>query len=182
MIGKLIVGAVALATIACPSLAAAQDRATDGGATRVLASFAECRRIAAADARLACFDKASAALEQAVAARDVRIVDRGDVRKARRSLFGLNLPSVGIFGGGDGDKDDGREAFTEINSTVQAARAGPNGRGEIVLADEGHPVWQTTDAMNFLPRAGAKVRVRRGAMGGYFINVDSRSYRAIRLR
>ena len=182
MTGKLTVGTVALATIACPALAAAQERAADGGATRVLASFAECRRIAAADARLACFDKASAALEQAVAARDVRIVDRGDVRKARRSLFGLNLPSLGIFGGGDGDKDDEREAFTEINSTVQAARAGPNGRGEIVLADEGHPVWQTTEAMNFLPRAGAKVRVRRGAMGGYFINVDSRSYRAIRLR
>ncbi len=36
--------------------------------------------------------------------------------------------------------------------------------------------------MSFPPRAGEKVRIRKGAMGGYFMNVGGRSYRALRLR
>ena len=163
------------------ALAAAAQQPSTSGAQRVLDGFAACRAIAASDARLACFDKASAALEQAVKAKDVRIVDRSDVQKARRSLFGLTLPGIGVLGGDDADEGE-REAFTEINTTVRSARAGPNGRAEIALADEGSPVWQTTDALNFPPRAGAKVRIRKGAMGGFFLNVDGRSYRAIRLR
>lgn len=158
--------------------AAAQD---SDGSQRVLGSFSACRAIAAPEARLACFDKASAALEQAVKAKDVRIVDRSDVRKARRSLFGLTLPSIGLLGGDD-DGEKEREAFSEINTVVRSARPGPNGRGEITLADEGQAVWQTTEPMNFPPRAGAKVRIRKGTMGGYFLHVDGRSYRALRLR
>lgn len=154
-----------------------------GGAQRVLGGFAACRAITDAGERLACYDKASAALEEAVKQNDVRIVDRADVRRARRSVFGLNLPDLGLLGGGaDRGETDQRETFSEINTTVRSARPGANGRGEITLADEGYPVWQTTDAMPFPPRAGAKVRIRKGTMGAFFLNVDGRSYRALRLR
>lgn len=154
-----------------------------GGAQRVLGDFATCRAIADAGERLACYDKASAALEQAVKQNDVRIVDRADVRRARRSVFGLNLPDLGLLGGGaDRGETDQRETFSEINTTVRSARPGANGRGEITLADEGSPVWQTTDAMPFPPKPGAKVRIRKGTMGAFFLNVDGRSYRALRLR
>ncbi|MBY9063685.1 type VI secretion protein [Sphingomonas yunnanensis] len=154
-----------------------------GGAQRVLDGFAACRAIPDPGERLACYDKASAALEQAVKQNDVRIVDRAEVRRARRSLFGLNLPDLGLLGGAtDRGEADQRETFSEINTTVRSARAGGNGRAEITLADEGGPVWQTTDPMPFPPKAGAKVRIRKGAIGAFFLNVDGRSYRAVRLR
>ncbi|WP_219754006.1 hypothetical protein [Sphingomonas folli] len=166
------------------ALAAAPASAQQGsGAQRVLDGFAACRAIADGAERLACYDRASAALEQAVKQNDLRIVDRAEVRRARRSLFGLNLPDLGLLGGGaDRGEPDQRETFSEINTTVRSARAGANGRGEITLADEGSPVWQTTDPMPFPPRAGTKVRIRKGAMGAFFLNVDGRSYRALRLR
>ncbi|WP_436803804.1 hypothetical protein [Sphingomonas sp. DT-51] len=153
------------------------------GAQRVLDGFAACRAITDGAARLGCYDRASAALEQAVNAKDVRIVDRSEVRRARRSLFGLNVPDLGLFGGSGERGDEGeREAFSEINTTVRSARAGSNGRVDITLADEGTPVWQVTDPMNFPPKPGAKVRIRKGAMGAFFLNVDGRGYRALRVR
>ena len=162
--------------------AAATAAAQDGGSPsdRVLRGIEACRHIAAAEQRLACFDQSAAALAQAVATRQVRIVDRGDVAKARRSLFGFAAPALDLLDGGT----DNRQAadFTEINTTVQSAGETENGRVRIVLADEGNPVWQTTDPMNFAPHAGAKVRIRKGALGNFFLNVDGRTYRAMRLR
>jgi hypothetical protein len=110
----------------------------------------------------------------------VQIIDRADVRKARRSLFGFTLPRINLFGSGEGEP--GVEAFTEITTTVQSARPVANGRVEIRLADGNDAVWQTTEPMNFPPKAGAKIRIRKGALGNYFIAVDGRSYRGMRVR
>jgi hypothetical protein len=168
---------VMMMAISMAAPAAAQER---DAAARVVGGFAECRRIEGAAPRLACLEAAATALEQAVKANDIRIVDRADVQKARRSLFGLNLPGVGMLGADDGK--DAPAAFVAIESSVRSSRPGPNGRVEITLTDEGGAVWQTTEAMNFPPKAGEKVRIRKGAMGGYFMNVGGRSYRAMRLR
>lgn len=168
--------ALVVLMVLAPVAATAEDT---GGARRMIDSFARCRQIAAADARLACFDQAATALEQSVRTNDIRIVDRADVRKARRSLFGLTVPDAAFVGG---RPDDEREAFTEIHSTVAGARVNGNGRGDVTLADEGAPVWQTTDPMRIAPKAGAAVRIRKGAMGGFFLNVGGRNYRAIRTR
>jgi hypothetical protein len=169
--GLLVIGAAGGAS--------AQDPAQESTADRVVRSFAGCRTIAAPDLRLSCFDKATAALEASIKAKDVRIVDRADVRKTRRSLFGLALPTIRLFGGGE---DDTEEAFTEIKSTVASARAVANNRVEIRLAEEGSAVWQTTDPMNFPPKSGAAIRIRKGTMGNYFIAVEGRTYRGMRLR
>ena len=32
-------------------------------------------------------------------------------------------------------------------------------------------MWQTTDPLLFPPRAGTKVRIRKGALGNYFIAI-----------
>jgi hypothetical protein len=154
-----------------------------GPGERVLQGLRACKAIAATDARLACFDKATAALEAAVDAKDVRIVDRQEIRKARRSLFGFTIPKVALFGGGDDapGKDDKEEAFSEINTTVASARAVDNGRVEIRLVDE-DAVWRTTDPMAWPPKTGAKIRIRRGTLGNYFIYVDGRSVRGTRIR
>ncbi|MES2059282.1 MAG: hypothetical protein V4564_25295 [Pseudomonadota bacterium] len=159
--------------------AASAEEPRESTADRVARSFAECRAIAAADLRLSCFDKAATALEASIKSKEVRIVDRADVRKTRRSLFGLALPSIRLFGGGDDDKE---EAFTEIKSTVASTRSLANSRVEIRLAEEGSAVWQTTDPMDFPPKAGAAIRIRQGVMGNYFIAVEGRTYRGMRVR
>ena len=167
-----------LILIGSTNAAFAQDAAPEvSPSDRIVRSFADCTAIAAADARLQCFDKAAASLSTALANQEVRIVDRSDVRKTQRSLFGFALPSLRLFGGGDRE-----EGFTEIRTTVASAHAVANNRAEIRLADESGAVWQTTDPVNFPPRPGAEIRIRKGAMGNYFIAVDGRTYRGTRLR
>lgn len=176
---RMFAGAAMATVLATTGVAQAQEG--EGAGSRVLKSFSDCRAIGDPAQRLACFDKAASALETAVKANDVRIVDRGDVRKARRSLFGFTLPKLNLFGDDD-DRDAKEPKFTEINTTVASSRPLGNGRVEITLADEGNPVWQTTEALNWPPKPGAKIRIRAGTMGGYFITVDSRSYRGMRVR
>ena len=173
--GVLVAGAGAM-MIAGSANAAEPDVAGQ----RVLQSFAQCRALTDAEQRLACFDKAAAALEQAVKAKDVRIVDRTDVRKARRSLFGFTLPRIDLFG--EPDADEQKEDFAEINTTVAAVKSLANNRVEIRLGDESGPVWVTTDPMPFPPKPGAKIRIRKGVMGNYFLNVDGKTYRGMRVR
>ena len=159
--------------------AKAQPAASD----RVLQSFTACRSMAEQARQLDCYNRATSTLEAAVRGKDVTIVDRTDVRKARRSLFGFTLPNMSLFGAGDrNDSAPDEDAFAEINTTVASARASANGRAEIRLADEGSAVWQTTDPMPFPPRAGERIRIRKGTLGNYFLSVGGRSYRGMRLR
>lgn len=153
------------------------------GGDRVVRSFTACRAIAESAERLACFDKAASALETAVSSKEVTILDKTDVAKTRRSLFGFSLPSLALFNGGGKDaQEDERKAFTEINTTVASARQSSYGRYEIKLADEDGAVWQTTEPLPDVPKAGQKIRIRKGAMGSYFLTVDGRSVRGMRIR
>lgn len=161
------------------AIGASGAAAQTGSSDRVLRSFTECRAVRDPAARLACFDRAASALEAAVKAKDVTILDRQDIGKAKRSLFGFTIPRTGLFGGGR--EDDDKDEFVEINTTVVSAGGGANGRATITIA-EGGAVWQTTESVAFLPKAGMTVRIRKAAMGGYFLRVDGRAYRAMRLR
>ena len=162
--------------------AAVQEMPADSGGARVVRSFTQCRAITDAAARLDCFDKAAEALDRAVASKDVQIMDRGDVRRARRSLFGFNLPQIGLFGGGE-DSGTPEEAFVEINTTIAATRLLNDKRVEFRLADESGATWQTTAPVDFPPRVGAKVRIRQAALGSYFIAINGgRSVRGMRVR
>jgi hypothetical protein len=167
-----------IALICCSCEGIAQQMSSGG----VVESLSRCRGIAAPDARLACFDAAASAIEVAVKAKDVTIVDRQDIRKARRSLFGFSVPHIPLFGGGDRDGGPKTDDFAELNTTIASARSVDNGRIELKLA-ESDAVWMTTDPMAFPPKAGAKVRIRQGAMGNYFIAISGeRSVRGIRVR
>ncbi|WP_159864728.1 hypothetical protein [Novosphingobium sp. 9U] len=154
----------------------------------MLDSFAKCRTIAAAEARADCFDATARELEAAVKSKEVTILDRQDIRSARKSLFGFTLPRIGLFGGGDrdegrgGGRDAEAEEIKELNTTIASARVVANGRVELRLA-EGGAVWVTTDPMPFPPKPGDKVRIRSGSLGNYFIAVaGQRSVRGMRLR
>ena len=171
------------ATIFVLTAAAAASAAPTGDASdRVLKPFVDCRAIAAPDARVACYDKAVAGLQTAVAARDVRIVDRQEIGKVKRSLFGFTLPRIALLDGSDRKGEHDEPEFTEINTTIASARRVENDRVELELADE-DARWRTTEAMPFTPRSGAKIRIRKGVLGNYFLSVaGERTVRGMRIR
>jgi hypothetical protein len=175
---RTVAASLVLCTVACAA------HAQPGPGTAALEPFARCRAIPAAEARASCFDAAARSLEAAVAAKEITIVTRQDVRDTRRSLFGFTLPRVGLFTGDD-DRDGGgrpTEDFQQIDTTIISARTVANGRVELRIA-EGEAVWVTTDPMPFPPKPGRKVRIRKGAMSNYFIAVEGeRSVRGMRLR
>jgi hypothetical protein len=181
MKARTMAASLVLCTVAC----AAHAQSSSGSA--VLEPFARCRAIPAAEARASCFDSAARGLEAAVAAKDITIVSRQDVRDTRRSLFGFTLPRVGLFSGDDREapgRGDRRapEDFQEIETTITSARTVANGRVELRIA-EGEAVWVTTDPMPFPPKPGRKVRIRKGSLSNYFIAVEGeRSVRGMRLR
>jgi len=165
-------------------LSATQAIAEPSASDRLLQSFERCRAVSPAQDRADCFDAAARGLEAAVKTKEITIVNRQEVRTARRSLFGFTLPRIGLFDGGDrdGGGESVREEIKEVESTITSVRAVANGRVELRLAD-GDAVWVTTDPMPFPPKLGNKVRIRKGAMGNYFIAIDGqRSVRGMRLR
>ena len=163
----------AVAVLASASVAA-QERTTSGD--QLLQSLDRCRAAGEAAQRLACYEAATDAMKAAVRSGDIRIVDRADVRQARRSLFGFALPRIGLLG------NDRNEPFTQIDSTVASARGLANDRVELTLDGEDGAVWRTTDPMYFVPKSGTSVRIRKGALGNYFMSVGGESVRGMRVR
>ena len=131
-------------------------------------------------ARLQCYDRAAAALAEATAAGNVVVIDKEDVKRTRRSLFGFNLPSLPFFDGDDSQKEQEPE---EIEAVVQSARAIGYNMWQMIL--EGGAVWQTTEASTRLPtpKAGTKVKIRKAALGSYKLSIkDLGHVRAVRVR
>ncbi|MBV8687475.1 MAG: hypothetical protein JOZ90_14405 [Alphaproteobacteria bacterium] len=141
-------------------------------------ALVRCRAIADDKARLQCFDSAAQNLQQAAERKELVVIDRKQIRETKRSLFGLDLPRLSIFGGGDGDNDE--EAVTSIESTVAGAVQDGNGRWIVKLADGS--TWAQTDnePLALRPRAGQKIKVRRAALGSYTMNVNGQP--AIRVK
>src|SRR5258706_4131839 len=71
-----------------------------------------CRSIQDNAQRLACFDRETAAVDQAIAKKDIVLIDKVRATAARRSLFGFSVPDFGGLFGGNEDE------VKEIASTV----------------------------------------------------------------
>lgn len=159
---------ISLAAFATP--AAAQER-LDEAPPEVFSRMTACQDVRDNGERLACFDREVAAFVRAQMARQVVVVDRAQVERTRRSLFGLTLPEVGRLFGDDPE--------SEINSTIMAVQFNNLGMASIQI-DSG-AVWVQTEgrALPRRPRAGMPVRIRRGALGAYLANIDGQ--RAVRV-
>ena len=129
----------------------------------------QCRQIADPAQRLACYDRAAPALVDASRSGAVTVVDRGQLREARRSLFGFSMPKLPFFAGDESAAD----TPNELQTTVKSARSLGNGKYRIVLT-ENDAVWETTEeSMGFRePRAGQKISIKRGPLGSYFLRVE----------
>lgn len=165
-----------LAAVLLAGSAGAAPRASTATAA-VIDEIIACKAIATDAARLFCYDRAAGKLAEATAKGDVRIIDREDVRETRRSLFGFDLPKLPFFKGDDSAADTPVELDTVLRS------AQPAGQGKFRLTMDDGAVWATTEPLPRDPKAGAKVHLKRGALGNYFITVGSmRSVRAQRVK
>lgn len=136
---------------------------------------ARCLEVRDDAARLACHDAAARQLVNAARTRDVIVVDKEQVRRTRRSLFGLSL------GGGDlTGRDAPAERIEALDTSIAGIRAERGGRWLLTLAEGGR--WQTTEEWGGggEPRADAKVTVRRRALGSYVLKMEGA--RAVRVQ
>lgn len=173
LFGFSIVATLGVA-LAAPAVSAEKEL---GERPEVFDQLLACRSVNDSAARLTCYDQKAAAVDAAAARRDLIVVDRGQMRKAQRSLFGLTLPNLGIFGGGAG-KQEG-EGFTEIESTI--GRAYLSGyRWHVILEDGAHWVQIDSEAPRRDPKPGQKIRIRRAALGSFLANINGQI--AIRMR
>jgi hypothetical protein len=165
----LVVSALALP--AGPALAQAKPE----GRAALVQKLSDCRKLTDDPARLACYDQATAALEQAEAKGDIVVVDREQARTVQRQAFGFSLPSLSVF-----ERGEQKEAVDNVSGKIASAR--PDGSGKWVLKLEDGAVWAQIDVteLSLYPKAGQSVTIRKATLGSFLASVEGR--RAFRVR
>src|SRR5437870_855658 len=105
-----------------PALLLAAPAAAADDTPAAIRGLAACRAIADNAQRLACFDREAATLVSSVEKKDTVLLDKQEVKKTKRSLFGFALPRLPFF---DGDRDDRKEdaEFQQIEAPIKTVRS-----------------------------------------------------------
>ena len=162
---KWIVVASSVALVAAGTADARKP--TETGTPAQVQRLMACRAITGAEQRLACYDRETAAINQAIASKDLVVVDKEKARAAGRSLFGFSIPDFGgLLGGGS--------EISQIDGTVKST--GRNADGGWVITLQDGSVWSQTDDWPGLdPRPGKKVVVKRGVMGSFWLSIPGQN-------
>ena len=160
--------------VVVPAVSRAQSQPPKDSSA-LLRALVACRTITGSEARLGCFEAATARLELAERSGEVVMVDREQVRAARRQAFGFNLPSLAMFSRGEKE-----EEVDQLSTVVERAYMG--GTGHWIIRTREGQVWRQIDREEVYPapRKGSRAEIRRALLGSYFMNIDGR--RAIRVR
>jgi len=179
MIRKNALRAGVLTLLMCGEGAAAlaADKVSAQKRAQVLQAVVDCRPLTDANARLACYDAATARLDEAEASGQLVVVDKEQARQVRREVFGLQLPSLDIFSqaanhsAGAGPSDD----INRLTGTVKSVSRHADGKWVVEL-DTG-AVWRQIDAteIDANPHPGSKVEIRRAALGSFFMKLDGQT-------
>ncbi len=161
-VSLLITAAFALTVTSSANARAPVATGTPASMQRLLG----CRAIQDNAQRLACFDRETSAVDQAITKKDIVLIDKVRATQAKKSLFGFSIPDFGGLFGGDEDE------VKEITSTVAAFDHGIY-TGWIIRLADGSQWAQTDDAqLGLPPRKGDKVVVRRGSFGAFFLRLN----------
>jgi len=119
---------------------------------------------------VACFDREVADVYEAQESRELVIAEREQVTEVRRGLFGLKLPNIRLFGGGDEDED-----VNQITATLADARKLSNGR--FVFELENGARWiQTENGTGFKRfKAGDTIVIKRAALGSFKARINDKA-------
>lgn len=133
----------------------------------IFTDLLKCRAITDDAQRLACFDRQVGAMETASQRDEVVVLDKAELHKTRRTLFGFSFPKLPFLGGDDDDrKDAGEEGVAQINATIASVRSLGYGKWNIVLEDGAQ--WATTEAITTRdPKPGMKIEIKRAAVGSF---------------
>lgn len=154
------------AAAAAATMATAQPRGE--GRARIVQELVDCRKLTEDAARLACYDKAAASLDQAEQKGDIVVVDRDQARKVRRQAFGFALPSISLF-----EKGETPEELENVTSHVDAARMNGASKWVIQLKENGGTWVQVDDKdLHKTPKAGMPVTIRKAALGSFMMSID----------
>jgi hypothetical protein len=133
----------------------------------VIREVARCRPLTEAAERLACFDRATAALLAAEEKADIIIVDRQQVEASRRSGFGFGPQDVTLL------RQHGAQIapLDRIDGILAVAISDAGGQWTFELRDGA--VWQQidTNTLSRLPSAGQAVAIKRASLGSYLLAV-----------
>jgi hypothetical protein len=157
------------------ALAAPKDQMPTDKAAKTIDDVTACIPIADNVQRLACFDRSALALAAAQQKRDIVVLDREQVRKTNRSIFGFVMPQLKLFG------DAGEsEEVKQLDSVVRDFTDAGYGKYRMSLTD--NSVWETTTAMRFPPRKNDAITIKPGILGAYHATVRGRSTPVKRVR
>jgi hypothetical protein len=155
-----------------PAMGSAASRAPAPDPTHaaVVQAISDCRKIAENAARLACFDQAASALDQAQAQGKVVVVDSDQVKAVRRQSFGFNIPSIALFS--HSGKED---PMDKVTVELTGGHTGPDGRWRFTTVDDA--VWRQTDSDELYnpPHQGSSMVIRKAALGSFFCKIDGQS-------
>jgi hypothetical protein len=152
------------------------DKVNERSQPEMIERLFDCRKIEDPAARLSCFDREVAAVEVAAATDDLVIADREQMKEARRGFFGLSLPKIKLFGGGDSDEEE----ITKVETTLLSASQASGGKWLLLMEDGAQ--WLQTDNTPVLgsPATGVAVTIERAALGSYIARIGKK--RPIRVR
>ena len=110
-----LIGAAAL-LLSVPTVAQDKD---DLATSPLVDNLATCTAIVDDAARLACFDREVGAFVGEAKDGSVKVVEKEDIDKARKKLFGYSVPDAGIF---KADSKEEEEANKRLTSTITKVR------------------------------------------------------------
>ena len=147
------------------SVSAQDEKSAEGYVDNLKA----CQSIANDAERLSCYDSAVGRVVAATDQGEVQIVNKEDIRKTRRGLFGFSLPKIDLFGGDDDEEDLLQSVITDVR--IQ-------GRNTVFLTiEEGNAVWRipSADRRVMRTRPGDTVEFKKASLGSYFIRINGRN-------
>lgn len=159
-----------LIVLACAALVASAGAAgakpKDVALPPAMLKLTDCRQIANDAQRLTCYDREVAALAAKVETKELAVVDRADVQKTRRTLFGIPLPTIKLF------SNDDEPEIKQIDAVVRSVSRDSDNR-LIFTLDDGATWAQTDDfPLGGAVKPGHKVTLKRGAFGSYFADFE----------
>lgn len=172
-----VVLGTAISTIAVTASHANDILPNDPTRAASLIELARCRDVTIDTQRLACFDRAAAALDTAERSGEVVVMDRAQVRAANRQLFGFQItnPFAGTTAAGNVEPE-----IEAIETSLLSATTSGDGKWVFRLTDGSE--WRQIDSgsVRFRNREGEAVRVRRASLGSYMLTTEGS--RAVRVR
>ncbi len=135
-----------------------------------LAALQQCRTVVDTQARLACYDKTADALLAATASGETVVIEREQLRSARKGLFGFSFPRIGFL---DGNGSNGQPApeTTRLETKLTGVRSLGYGKWRFTI--DGGALWETTETYQGFddPAPGAAMVIEKGALGSYYAKI-----------